>query len=96
MRWWNVLHPDRYARATTGGASPAAGRERLTPAQRHTERTMLGVRLVEGLALDAPVPAAERLAADGLLDPAALRGGRARLTLDGRLAADRVARELLA
>ena len=32
---------------------------------------------------------------DGLLDGEALEDGRARLTLDGRLLADRVARELL-
>ena len=56
---------------------------------------MLGVRLAEGLALREPAPAAPRLARDGLLDPAALARGRARLTLDGRLLADGVARDLL-
>lgn len=56
---------------------------------------MLGVRLASGLALDAPAPAASRLAAEGLLDPGRLRRGVARLTLDGRLMADRVTRDLL-
>jgi len=96
VRWWNVLRPARYARATTAGDSPAAGRERLTAEQRRTERTLLGVRLADGLPLDphdcAP---AEPLAGEGLLDRAALRRGVARLTLDGRLMADRVARDLL-
>jgi len=45
---------------------------------------------------DGERPAAARLADDGLLDREALDGGRARLTLDGRLMADRVARALLA
>ena len=96
MRWWNVLHPARYAAGLARGRSPAAGREVLTAAQRRAERTLLGVRLADGLALDDAAPAAPRLAADGLIDPAALRAGVARLTLDGRLLADRVARELLA
>jgi len=95
VRWWNVLHPTRYARAAATRTSPAAGRERLTAEQRRTERTMLGVRVVDGLKLTGPAPAAAQLAADGLLDPTALGRGIARLTLDGRLMADRVARELL-
>jgi putative oxygen-independent coproporphyrinogen III oxidase len=96
VRWWNVLHPTGYARATAAGDSPAAGRERLTSEQRRTERTMLGVRLAEGLALQPhESPPATRLAGERLLDREALRRGIARLTLDGRLMADRVARELL-
>jgi oxygen-independent coproporphyrinogen-3 oxidase len=96
VRWWNVLHPARYASATHAGSSPAAGRERLTSEQRRTERTLLGIRLADGLPLAGPAPAAPALAAGGLLDPTALRRGVALLTLDGRLAADHVARELLA
>jgi len=97
VRWWNVLHPARYATLVGGGRSPAAGREVLTTEQLRMERTMLEVRLTEGLVLDdGERPAAARLADDGLLDREALDGGRARLTLDGRLMADRVARALLA
>ena len=95
VRWWNVLHPERYAERVRAGASPAAGRERLTPAQRTLERTLLGIRLREGLALDSGQrPVAARLAADGLLDPDALARSVALLTLEGRIAADRVALEL--
>jgi hypothetical protein len=47
------------------------------------------------LKLDGLAPAALRLAEDGLLDPAALARGTARLTLEGRLMADHIARELL-
>ena len=97
VRWWNVLHPARYAERLASGASPAAGREVLTDEQRRMERIMLGIRLAEGLRLDdeAAADAAATLAADGLLDPAALARGRARLTLDGRLLADHVARTLV-
>jgi putative oxygen-independent coproporphyrinogen III oxidase len=96
VRWWNVLHPTRYAARVADGRSPAAGREILTDTQVRTERTMLEVRLADGLTLDAAaLAAAAQLADDGLLDGEALEDGRARLTLDGRLLADRVARELL-
>jgi oxygen-independent coproporphyrinogen-3 oxidase len=96
VRWWNMLHPTRYAERLAAGTSPAAGREVLTAAQRRTERIMLELRLADGLPLDlaAPGPAAT-LTADGLLDRAALDEGRARLTLDGRLLADHAARVLL-
>jgi coproporphyrinogen III oxidase-like Fe-S oxidoreductase len=95
VRWWNVLHPDRYARLACAGDSPAAGRELLTPEQRRLERVLLGLRLSDGLELAPPESVrAERLQEQRLLDPAALRAGVARLTLDGRLMADRVARDL--
>jgi putative oxygen-independent coproporphyrinogen III oxidase len=99
VRWWNVLHPRAYAARLADGVSPAAGRERLGAAERRTERIMLEVRLAEGLALGADDPAAlaaaEREAALGRLDTAALERGRAVLTLDGRLLADAVARALV-
>jgi putative oxygen-independent coproporphyrinogen III oxidase len=96
VRWWNVLHPDRHAAAARAGESPAAGREQLDADQRRTERVLLGLRLAAGLALEPPEhDAAAELCADGLLDAAELRRGRARLTLAGRLLADRVALRLL-
>ena len=91
VRWWNVLHPERYAERTRSGASPAAGREVLSPQQRALERTLLGIRLRDGLALaPAQAPGAAALAAEGLLDAGALARGAAVLTLEGRIAADRV------
>src|SRR4051794_3891767 len=98
VRWWNVLRPGAYAERLAGGASPAAGRERLTPSGRRPERVMLALRLAEGLALgdDDERAAAEGEAAAGRLDPDALaRDGRAVLTLDGRLMGDAVARALV-
>ena len=71
-RWWNVKHPARYAAALAAGESPAAGREELTDAERHTERVMLRLRLASGLPLDLLDAdgrrAAERAVADGLLE----------------------------
>ena len=92
VRWWNVLHPERYAERLRAVRSPAAGRERLSDGQRARERTLLGIRVREGLELEpAQRPAAADLAADGLLDPEALARGVALLTLEGRIAADGVA-----
>jgi oxygen-independent coproporphyrinogen-3 oxidase len=99
VRWWNVKHPARYAAALTGGELPVAGREVLTAGQRHQERVMLGVRLAEGLPLDA-LDAAGRAAtaellADGLIEEGGLAAGRVVLTARGRLLADAVVRALL-
>jgi putative oxygen-independent coproporphyrinogen III oxidase len=97
VRWWNVLHPRAYAARLAAGRSPAAGRERLGPAERRTERIMLGLRLADGLALDDDLSArAARQAEAGRLDAGALAAGRAVLTLDGRLVGDAVARALVA
>jgi oxygen-independent coproporphyrinogen-3 oxidase len=98
VRWWNVLHPRAYAARLANGQSPAAGRERLGATEQRTERIMLELRLAEGLALgdlDATARAAAgEQGALGRLDPAALAGGHAVLTLDGRLLGDAVARAL--
>jgi putative oxygen-independent coproporphyrinogen III oxidase len=97
VRWWNVKHPARYAAALEAGCSPAAGRELLSPVERYTEQVMLGLRLADGLpldALDSPGrAAADRAITDGLL--IALPGDRLVLTRRGRLLADAVVRDLL-
>jgi len=99
-RWWNVKHPARYAALLVAGDSPEAGREELTDSERATERVMLRLRLASGLPLDllddAGRAAASQASMDGLLDPAALGGGRAVLTRRGRLLADGVVHALLA
>jgi oxygen-independent coproporphyrinogen-3 oxidase len=103
VRWWNVKHPARYAAVLAEGNSPAAARETLTAEDRHLERVMLELRLVDGLPVDALTPRAQseahEAAAEGLLDEAALAGvagrfGRCVLTPKGRLLADAVVRRL--
>ncbi len=68
------------------------GGETLTPADSALERVMLGIRLADGLAMaeidPTRRPAADALAAAGLLDAGAWRAGRAVLTMRGRLLAE--------
>ncbi len=103
VRWWNVKHPARYAAALAEGKSPAAARETLTPEDRHLERVMLELRLVDGLPVDVLSEAgrkeAHQAAEEGLLDKEAMAGvngrfGRCILTFKGRLLADAVVRRL--
>ncbi|MGH9091312.1 MAG: radical SAM family heme chaperone HemW [Acidimicrobiales bacterium] len=83
-RWWNVRTPDRYVAAVEAGAPVVAGEEVLTPAQQWFERLALRLRTPEGVPAAALPPAPEL---DGLV---ARRGGRAVLTVRGRLLANAV------
>ena len=65
-RWWNILRPKQYIRATDAG-SVEAGSEELTAERARAERLMLGLRTISGV---RPPPGfAEPLAA---LEEAAL------------------------
>jgi len=96
MRWWNVKAPAKYSSLLAAGASPAVGREVLTPEEQHTERVMLTARLRSGLPvaeLDSGELAAGQTAVrDGLLTE---HGDRLVLTARGRLLADAVVRGVL-
>jgi putative oxygen-independent coproporphyrinogen III oxidase len=98
VRWWNVRHPTAYAQRLSAGHSPAAGRERLTAADRQLEEVMLRTRLAEGLPLsllpDTATAETSRMLDDHLIDPSAHAAGRVVLTLKGRLLADAVVRDL--
>jgi oxygen-independent coproporphyrinogen-3 oxidase len=98
-RWWNVKHPAAYTSRLSDGRSPAYAREVLTDEERRFERVLLGTRLVDGHPLDDVHAAGRVAAADlvgrGLLDGSALVSGRLVLTLQGRLLADAVVRDLL-
>jgi putative oxygen-independent coproporphyrinogen III oxidase len=98
-RWWNVKHPAAYAARIAAGESPAAAREVLGAETRRVERVLLGVRLADGLAVEALDPkglqAASHGADRGLIDGTALAAGRVVLTREGRLLADAVVRDLL-
>ncbi|MHB1808716.1 MAG: radical SAM family heme chaperone HemW [Solirubrobacteraceae bacterium] len=95
VRWWNVRAPSVYARRLRDGLSPAAGRETLSDAERAVEAAMLGIRTVEGIELTALSAAGTRTACE-LAERGwvAIADDRLRLTLDGRLFADAVAREI--
>lgn len=104
VRWWNVKHPRAYDARLAAGLSPAAGREVVEDEAARLERVMLGVRLGEGLPLDALSARARAavgtLVADGLVDGRAALGrgerpgARVVLTRRGRLLADAVVRAL--
>jgi putative oxygen-independent coproporphyrinogen III oxidase len=95
VRWWNVLRPAAYAQRLHHGESPAADREVLTNENRALETVMLGLRMREGLALDA-LSDAGRVAAgeQKALGRVAIDGERVRLTREGRLFANAVMRDL--
>jgi putative oxygen-independent coproporphyrinogen III oxidase len=97
-RWWNVRHPAAYAARLAEGRSPAQAREVLSSAEQAMEKIMLGMRLAVGLPLTHLTASArgysERTLVPRLLDPASFAAGKAVLTLDGRLLADAIIRDL--
>jgi len=80
------------------GVSPAYAREVLSQHSIQMEQILLGIRLAEGLDASLISPGRRPLLAEwvsrGLLDGAALLAGRVVPTLQGRLVADFMAREL--
>lgn len=99
LRWWNVKHPQAYARHLAAGRLPVDDGEILSAQERSLERVMLGLRLREGLAI-ADLPEGQRtevdvLVADQLVTVASADDGdRVVLTDRGRLLADAVVRRL--
>lgn len=95
-RWWNVKHPAAYARRLADGVSPEADHEVVDPDAARLERVMLELRLRSGLPLDVLEPAGRDRVPDlvrrGLVEQ---RTGRLVLTLEGRLLADAVVRDLV-
>lgn len=89
-RWWNVKHPAAYAQRLAAGESPEADGENIDSATAALEDVMLRLRLREGIDL-ARLQNVDEVVADGLLETS---GGRAVLTLKGRLLADHVIRSV--
>ncbi|WP_261622973.1 radical SAM family heme chaperone HemW [Nesterenkonia marinintestina] len=104
VRWWNVKHPAAYAQRLSADLSPGHGREVPDAEAAALEHLMLGLRIADGLDVEAhrELPGAGRLAEselralvdDGLAEAGALEAGRVVLTLRGRLLADAVTRRL--
>jgi len=102
VRWWNQKHPASYVAPLSRGESPALGRETLTRETQLEERVLLEIRTREGLSVEVLEQLGVRnpkaiagLIADGLIDAKAAIGGVIKLTLNGRLLADTVVRQLL-
>jgi putative oxygen-independent coproporphyrinogen III oxidase len=87
-RWWNVRTPDRYVSLVKAGRSPLAGEEALTESERRFEALSLALRTRSGVPSDA-LPDDEEL--QGLVERA---GGRAVLTVRGRLLANAISARL--
>jgi oxygen-independent coproporphyrinogen-3 oxidase len=87
-RWWNVRTPERYIAAIEAGRVPVAGSEELDEDTRILEGLQLSLRTSDGVPASA-VPNDPAL--DRLLEH---DGGRARLTVEGRLLANEVAARL--
>jgi putative oxygen-independent coproporphyrinogen III oxidase len=87
-RWWNVRTPERYIALVEAGESPLAGEEVLDVDTRRRERLELALRTAAGVPADA-------IPDDPDLDGLVWRfGGRAGLTVPGRLLANEVALRL--
>jgi oxygen-independent coproporphyrinogen-3 oxidase len=98
VRWWNVKHPSAYAERVHQSVSPAHARESLTPEAQLLESLMLGIRMREGLRVEAIPGDHTSLLAEwvsrGLIEGRELLDGRICPTVEGRLKADYLAREL--
>jgi putative oxygen-independent coproporphyrinogen III oxidase len=95
-RWWNVKHPAAYAARLASSQAPAQAREVLSADDRALEQVLLEIRLAEGMSLarlsDLGRSRVAALAARSLVT---VTDDRLRLTLNGRLLADAVVRELV-
>ena len=87
-RWWNIRTPDRYVAAVEAGRPVLAGEEVLSDEQRRFEALALSLRTRFGVPLDA-LP--DHPDVEGLVDRS---GGRAVLTVRGRLLANAVTARL--
>ena len=95
QRFWNVKHPTAYKQKLFAGESPVLDSELLTAEQIAVESIMLGIRMREGLAIDALSSAQiDRLANFGENGFIEITDNRVVLTPTGRLIADRIVREI--
>ena len=98
-RFWNVKHPNLYKEKVLLNQSPVADSELLEELQIESERLMLSLRLPSGvdkLSLnEQQISELSSYVESGHLDLANWNQGRATLTLDGRLIADRILRQIL-
>jgi oxygen-independent coproporphyrinogen-3 oxidase len=85
-RWWNMRTPERYIAAIRAQQPPVAASEMLDDATRALERLELGLRTSDGVPASALPMGDEAL--EGLVE---VQGGRAVLTLRGRMLANEVA-----
>ncbi len=94
VRWWNQKLPKNWRESLDRDQSPALARENLTNEQRRNEEVMLLSRLKTGIdKVDFDQRTVGKLIEDKLVNDVS---GKLELTLEGRLLADVVFRQLTA
>jgi len=98
-RFWNVKHPNLYKQKIDAKETPVADSEDLKELQIESERLMLSIRLPSGVEKNTlneqQISDLSGYVESGHLDKGDWDNGRATLTLNGRLIADRIVREIL-
>jgi oxygen-independent coproporphyrinogen-3 oxidase len=98
-RWWNVKHPNLYKTKITNNESPVLDQEILEPIQIESERLMLSIRLPSGVSKQSlsneQLKILQPYVESGALDLNNWSAGSVSLSLNGRLIADRIVREIL-
>ena len=98
-RFWNVKHPNLYRQKIQANESVILDSEVLEDSQIESERLMLSIRLPQGVEKNTlnnqQILELTDYVNSGHLDQENWNLGRATLTLDGRLIADRIVREIL-
>lgn len=98
-RFWNVKHPNLYKQKIEANETVILDSEVLKGSQIESERLMLSIRLPQGLEKNTlnnqQILELTDYVNSGHLDQENWNLGRATLTLDGRLIADRIVREIL-
>ena len=98
-RFWNVKHPNLYKQKIQADETVVFDSEILEGSQIESERLMLSIRLPQGVEKktlnNQQILELTDYVNSGHLDEENWNLGRATLTLDGRLIADRIVREIL-
>jgi len=98
-RFWNVKHPNLYKEKIHSNKSPIADSEELEEIQINSEKLMLSLRLPSGVEKESlnqeQISELSEYVQSGHLDLSNWNQGRATLTLEGRLIADQILRQIL-
>lgn len=98
-RFWNVKHPNLYKEKIQSNKSPIADSEELEEIQINSEKLMLSLRLPSGVRKESlnqeQISELSEYVQSGHLDLSNWNQGRATLTLEGRLIADQILRQIL-
>ena len=98
-RFWNVKHPNLYKEKIQSNLSPIADSEVLEEIQIASEKLMLSLRLPSGVEKESlnqdQISDLSDYVESGHLDQLSWNQGRATLTLEGRLIADQILRQIL-